>query len=221
MVNTEACLEVTNLRKVPRRHEFELHLSSGEAIKVLKEDVEREGIEIGSSLPGRLLKHLEQRYFYTRSREIVERLLRVRPRTAAEIRRRLLREHFPKDICDKVVSELESDGMIDDLTFAKLWIDEKKVKEGRRRIRGELLSRGIDVSIVEQALELYYDDSNELETAKHMVAKRLGRLTGLPRRVVQRRLYGFLLRRGFESGIAREAISCILDEDTWEGKDES
>lgn len=221
MLNSEACLEVVDLKRVPRRREFDVYLSNGGSIRALKEDIEHRGIDVGSSLCLKAIRELEERCFKKRAEEIVERLLRIRPRTKGEIRRRLLKYQLPSQICDKVLGELEGRGLLNDMTFARLWIEEKMVKQGRRRIRSELLAKGIDASVVEQALELYYDESNELEIAKGIVTKRLRRLRELPLEVARRRLFGLLLRRGFESGIAAEAIGSILGRQTREGDYES
>ncbi|HEC82906.1 MAG TPA: regulatory protein RecX [Firmicutes bacterium] len=211
MVAHEACLTVTDLRKVPRRREYELHLSDGSSLKILEEDLHCKGIDVGSELTWRTIEDLRQAYAYKRCMEIVQRLLRIRPRTRREIIRKLQKTGFPQKIWEAVIGDLESRGVLDDLAFARLWIEEKSGKAGKRRIRSELLARGIDMMTVEQALELYYDESNTLDVARQVVERRLGRLKGLPRETVFRRLYTLLLRRGFESDVAAEVARSALE----------
>jgi len=212
MVAHEACLTVTDLRKVPRRREYELHLSDGSSLKILEEDLHCKGIDVGSELTWRTVEDLRQAYAYKRCMEFVQRLLRRGPRTRGEIMRRLQETGFLRKRWEAVIGDLERRGVLDDLTFARLWIEEKSGKAGRRRIRSELLARGIDMTTVEQALELYYDESNTLDVARQVVERRLRGLKRLPRETVFRRLYTLLLRRGFESDVAAEVARSALED---------
>jgi hypothetical protein len=55
-----------------------------------------------------------------------------------------------------------------------------------------------------------HDESTELD---RLIRRRLGRVRGLPRPVMERRLVAFLVRRGFGGGAALRAIRTVLRDD--------
>ena len=75
----------------------------------------------------------------------------------------------------------------------------------RSAVKRKLADKGLDSQIIDQvAAEI--SDEDELAVAVDVAVKRLGQLAKLAPEVRNRRLIGFLQRRGFGSGVVFAAI---------------
>ncbi len=77
---------------------------------------------------------------------------------------------------------------------------------GRHRIRCELRQKGISSAIIEKILLDSLKDVDEASVAGQVVRKRIQRYKNLDPSVVKRRLYGYLMRRGFEESLVLQSI---------------
>ena len=145
-----------------------------------------------------------------RARNNAYSLLRSRPRSEAEMRGRLRLKGYDDAIIDGVIDGLKRVGDIDDLKFAKLWVESRMHLNpaGDIVLRQELKEKGIADSIIEATLEEKAKSYDEYEVASSMARERFERLKKLDRRKAMKRLYDFLSRRGFKY----ETVSRIIDE---------
>lgn len=135
-------------------------------------------------------------------------LLRQRPRSEFEIRDRLKLKGYSEEVVESVVEGLRRAGEIDDARFAKLWVDERMRinPAGDVVLRHELKSKGLAPELVEAALEAKNKNYDEYEIALNMAGDRFERLKKLDRRKALKRLYDFLLRRGFKYETVRKIV---------------
>lgn len=201
------------MEKIPRKKEYLLRLSDGSTIRVLEEHLSRFALEEGSSLSEHTIRQLEDLYEYATVRGVALRLLKVRPRTETELRRRFRKDRVRGEIVGRVLDDLKREGCIDDRVFARLWIKEKigRADSGRRLIMAGLQDKGVDRNVAEEELAESLDDAKEVEIARHLAVKRLRRMRALPLPVRRRRLYNLLVRRGFGSDTASAALEYALE----------
>jgi regulatory protein len=137
-------------------------------------------------------------------------LLAVRARSRRELQLRLLRAGFERTEVDDELSRLEAVGLLDDERFAEELTEQavSSRKQGRRAIASALASKGVSPSTIARAIE----DLGEGEEARAdaLAADRVKRLAGLPAGTAFRRLYAFLVRRGYEHGLARRVATRAL-----------
>lgn len=141
-------------------------------------------------------------------------LLKYRPRSEQELCERLRRKKFEEAVIQETVSFLKAKGFINDSLFAKSWIESRLRKPlGFRRIAQELRLKGIDESLIESLINKAGSDYSEFDVVRKVCQNRFPRLIGgrnLPTYEVgrlKRRLYGYLLRRGFSPEVVAEAIN--------------
>lgn len=141
------------------------------------------------------------------ARQILLRRLAQSPRTEHQLREDLHRREVPPDVADRVIKRFIEVGLIDDATYAALFVDSRRRLRGtsRRGLRAELRKRGVDESLIDGALE-DIDDEDEQVLANSLAEKRWGRLRDLPREVRYRRLMSFLGRKGFSAAVAGAAV---------------
>jgi regulatory protein len=139
------------------------------------------------------------------------RLLDARPRAAAELRTRLRRKEFPPDVIDAAIARLADLGLVDDAAFSRALIENRQTfrPRGRLAIRDELRRKGVGREVIDAALEeLEEEPEAEQERAMAVARAAARRYAAAPDRATfQRRLGGFLQRRGF----ALDTIRPILD----------
>ncbi|WP_022834966.1 regulatory protein RecX [Salisaeta longa] len=131
-----------------------------------------------------------------------------KPRTEAEVRRKLQRKDYPDDIIADVVARLHELGYLDDHAYARDYIHNRfrSKRYGPLRIERELRKRGVDRTIVEQAVADFFADHSTLDAARHHASKRWGRLTDDDPRRRQQKMYRYLKRRGFRSDTIRRVV---------------
>jgi regulatory protein len=148
-----------------------------------------------------------------RAKERALRLLSVRPRSHAELARRLRMAGFAEPDIDSALSDLETVGLIDDEQFAR----ELAAHEvggrlaGRRAALASLRKSGVARDLAERAVDEAAGEDEEAR-AEELARSRLGRLRGLPPEAAYRRLVGFLQRRGYSGETARTACRRAIGE---------
>ena len=120
-----------------------------------------------------------------------------------------------RDLDESVVSDeierLERVGLLDDAELAATLVRAKQERKGlgRGAVTSELRARGIDPAVIDEALA-ETDDDEEQQRADEWARKRAGSLRGLDRETAERRLNGYLMRRGYRSEVVRRAVEKAL-----------
>ncbi|GAA1606127.1 regulatory protein RecX [Leucobacter chromiireducens] len=140
------------------------------------------------------------------------RLLARRARSSGELREELLRlEHAAHDV-DVVIAEFEERLYLDDAGLARAVTEKLRdtKRASRSQIRIKLRERRLPDAVIEAAIgEL--DDEEEFSLLREAAVARAGKLGGLDRAVAERRLLGFLARRGWSGEPASRAVREALD----------
>jgi len=127
-----------------------------------------------------------------------------RERTVAELRTFLERKRVEPVAIDNAVAELTEAGFLDDARYAQRFAEDKRELDrwGSERIARELHRRGIADDLIEAAVA---DRSREaeLQTALILLEQRVPSLADDRERD---RAWRLLIRRGYESELAYEAV---------------
>src|SRR5690242_15243106 len=126
------------------------------------------------------------------------RFLAQRPRSEYEVRQRLRRAGLEPAAIDSVLDQLRRHGLVDDQTFAEYWVDQRQTfrPRGARLVRAELARLGITRDQAAEATARLAESADE--DAYRVAARRAECLKGLPAEMFEKRLGGFLARRGFD-----------------------
>jgi len=211
MIGSNPSLKVVEITKIQRKPEHLVRLSDGSILLAFKEDLVRMGILENAQIASSTIDELKNCYQRRKAKEVAVRMIKLRPRTEAELRRRFSQLKIEEEVQASVIEELKSKNLIDDLRFARLWIGERKSKFGMARIRRELIAKGIDADTIEEAMSLEYDHQDEVSRIEEVLRKRLERLKGLEPEVIKQKIYQYLVRRGFESDLVCEVIRRAID----------
>jgi regulatory protein len=132
--------------------------------------------------------------------------LNRRDRTEAEIRSHLQAKGVAEAVVESAVETLHEQGYVDDARFARLLTHDKRELEGwgNERIRRTLVARGIGRELIDDALRAEAP-SGELDRALELLRRRFPAPPDDPRE--RERALGVLLRKGYESELALDALS--------------
>ncbi len=147
--------------------------------------------------------------------------LNRRERTVAEVRGRLQRAEIGDDEIEAVLSELCEFGYLDDARYARVFTQDKRSLElwGNARIARALRERGVAADLIEPALaeaplptdepdggdaEQAPEAESELQRAVTLLKRRFPNGVSSPRD--RERAFGVLVRKGYESEIAADAV---------------
>lgn len=149
----------------------------------------------------------------------VEALAR-RALTTVELRTRLERRAARSRDVDEVIERLSAVGYLDDFRAAESHSHVRKEFEalGPKRVVRELLQRGVDASVAEEAVGEVYHDTNETDLIHAHLQKKLGKhyrehKIDDPRVIV--RVYRGLLRAGFPGDRIVDALREISSDNEW------
>jgi regulatory protein len=142
-----------------------------------------------------------------RARSIVLKLLERGPKSSSELASALEKHEIPPEIASHVIARFTEVELIDDAAFAQQVVDASRRTKGlaRSMVKRKLADKGLDQEIINQVAN-EISDEDELAVATEVAIKRLGQLLKLEPEVRNRRLIGFLQRRGFGSGVVFAAI---------------
>jgi regulatory protein len=128
-----------------------------------------------------------------------------------ELEQVLAKREIDPAIAEAELDRLESVGLLDDAALAVTLVYTQHTRKGlgRTAIAQELKRRHIDPDIIEEALAEIADD-DELERATELAVKRIGQLSSYDDDTVKRRLNGFLARKGYSSGVVRQAMDAAF-----------
>jgi regulatory protein len=138
------------------------------------------------------------------------RYLAPRPRSEAEVRRRLKQQKIPSALIEGVIERLRAASLLDDQAFANYWVENRSTFRPRsqRVLRAELRQKGLPDEAVREALT----GSDEAAAAYAVAAQRARRLAGLEYADFRRRLGDFLARRGFSYDTIEPVVERVWGE---------
>jgi regulatory protein len=143
-----------------------------------------------------------------KAKNICLRLIKIRPRSEYELRSRLIRNKFDSEIITQAIAGLSKIGLVDDLAFARLWVESRIKKPlGLNRLSFELKIKGINKEIIDKVISEYDSPTKEEEIVRELVKQKIKKLADLSKEKIKNRLWGFLLRRGFSKDIVYDVLS--------------
>lgn len=131
-------------------------------------------------------------------------LLGYRARAKGELRERLGRAGYSGETVVVVIARLEELGYLDDEEFARsLAREDAHKKYGPRRILGDLRRAGVDEEVAREAVDEAFVERSEYLTALAIARRRYNK-EEKGSDAQARRVYGFLMRRGYSADVCVE-----------------
>lgn len=139
--------------------------------------------------------------------------LSYRPRTEKEIIKKMNQKGYSDEVISSVLAFLKEYQFLDDAAFARMWIRNRQSckPSGKRRIYNELMEKGVDRDIIRDHLSEITSES-ECQMIRQLVEKKISRT-----RYTNKKLEGFLIRRGFSPSDVWKVLAEMTDQGLLEG----
>ena len=153
----------------------------------------------------------------TAVRSILLRRLSRAPRTRAELEKDLARRGADPEVSAQVLDRFEEVGLIDDASYARLWVESRHRGKALARsvLKQELRRRGVDSETIDVAIE-QIDDEDEYQRALEFAARKARVKPGEDPAKALSRLAGQLARKGYPAGVcfsvSKEVLGPLLEE---------
>lgn len=136
-------------------------------------------------------------------------LLTARDMTAHDLKAALRRRGFLEPVADSVCQRLIENRLISDERYARRYVELRQDSAvGRYALKRKLRAKGIEESVVENALE-DVDDESQLAAARELAQKLARKYEGTEPYARKSKLSQALARRGFSWDIVREAVELL------------
>jgi regulatory protein len=163
--------------------------------------------------------------------EAALRFLEARPRSAAEVRRRLTTAGYRRELVETAISRLLELHVLDDQAFAAAWVEsrDRAHPRGEIALRRELAQKGVDREVADGVLGERRADAGEeaeLDRGRRLLERQARTLAREPdARRRRARAYALLARNGFDpetaSRLSRDLAAAGTDEPAAETESEA
>lgn len=195
-------------------YKFNVFLDGKFAFAAGKELLERLKIEQGKELAVNDAQEFSQEAEIDKLVLRIYRFLSIRQRSEKEVRDYFREKQISDVFINLVIRRLEEKGLINDLEFAKNWVESRRTgrKIGLARLKRELLQKGVCKQIAEEVLA-GVPKGSEQELAVAALGKKMRIWQGLPKLKLISKSYQYLVRKGFSYEVARRAIEKLGADD--------
>ncbi|OGX06065.1 MAG: hypothetical protein A3G87_02450 [Omnitrophica bacterium RIFCSPLOWO2_12_FULL_50_11] len=138
------------------------------------------------------------------------RLLTASKKSSAELLNRLERKGYESNVAQQIVQKLKSQKVLHDQKLVQdtiQWAQETK-HLGRNRLIQEFKKRGIERALIDEALKAL-PQAKERELAQNLAYERWGQLGKLDFKKRTKRVYNYLVSRGFDFELSREIVIAL------------
>ena len=181
------------LEKGKRRIRFE----TGETCIVYYSEIRGLGLEEGASITYEDYEKLLTEVVGKRAKKRALHLLEKMDRTEQQLREKLEASEYPAKCVEDAIAYVKSFHYVDDERYAKTYIRYRKEKMSRQQMKQKLMAKGITRDVISLAMEEEYDSDESVQIRNLLQKKHFSSETADDGEF--RRMYNFLLRRGFRS----------------------
>ena len=138
------------------------------------------------------------------------RLLAASPKSHRELSRKLSEKGFDRQVVAETLADLEKKGLLSDTRYAQNLVTSltQDKLSGRNRVVFELKRHGIPQKVQDSILDSL-DPKEEALRAREAGQSRWDRHKNLPSEKRKKRVYDFLVRKGFDFQLSRDTVEAL------------
>ncbi|HWI64743.1 MAG TPA: regulatory protein RecX [Symbiobacteriaceae bacterium] len=165
-------------------------------------------LRVGQTVDGTKLVEVLRRDEAKRAWDDALGFLSACARSRREVERKLARR-YPPEVAAGVVERLANGGWLDDAEFAAVYV-RSHAAYGERRLLTDLARKGVARETAARVVKELVGAVDAVEQAREAAQARFARMAGADRDTAQRRLSGFLARRGYDFETISRALAPLL-----------
>ena len=138
------------------------------------------------------------------------RFLSFRPRSEKEIQDYLKKKNCNDDTSKKIIEKLKEHNFLNDLDFAKWWIEQRTSFRPRaeRVIKIELKQKGIARDLIDEVFDK--NPSKDKEAALKLAQKKVARYAKEEKQKAYEKMFRYLSSKGFNYDTIKEVVDQVL-----------
>ena len=183
----------------------EVAMYRGELCKLTAQE-EQLLLREGAYVPDWLYQKVLQEIVGLRAKKRAMFLLEQRDYTEQQLMEKLRRSQYPEMCVEMAISYVKQYHYVDDLRYAIHYIQYHQSKKSRQKLKMDLMQKGVKKETIEQALEETFE-SDERQQIRELAEKRHFDSAGSNEKE-KRRMYQFLMRRGYKSSDILSVLKC-------------
>ncbi|MBI4037553.1 RecX family transcriptional regulator [Candidatus Curtissbacteria bacterium] len=206
---------VTKITPQKKSGRFNLFIDNKFIAGISAETVIKEKLHVGINIGNEKLDIIFLKEQESKLLEKVLRFLGFRQRSEKEVADYLFKkiagensvkfnEAKESPVAKRILIKLKKLRLIDDLEFAKWWVNARSKRRGKVLIRAELIKKGIDREVIEMTLNTL---NNEATQAVNILEKKIKAWSKLNKFELKKKAYSYLARRGFSPDKINDAIA--------------
>lgn len=196
-------MKVTNIKQQQKRSDrYSIFIDDKYSFALSESELLAKSIKVGQELSKQELDELKDSAVIDKGIYRVMELISRRPRSRWEIEDYLKRKKYEPQEIEQIISALDKKGYIDDLDFAKRWVDNRRLLKpmSLRKLTLELRQKRVSDETIQAVLE--EDETNETDVLRELIEKKRRQAKYQDKQ----KLIGFLSRQGFNYGDIKEAL---------------
>lgn len=173
-----------------------IRFDNGMEVLLYKGEVRKLGLQEQTVISREKYDEIIYEILGTRAKKRAMFLLERMDRTEHQLRDKLMQNRYPAVCVDLAIDYVKKYHYIDDLRYATNYISYQQKRKSRQKLKIDLLTKGIDKNVIEQALDEAFDSDEQIKIRqllekKHYDPKECDRKE-------KQKTYQYLMRRGFK-----------------------
>lgn len=197
-------MTVTKIEAVSKT-KYDVFLDNQFSFVLYKGELSHYQIEEGAEIEETVVQEIKQNVLVKRAKLRAMHLLNDMDRTEGQLRDKLKANHYTEDVIDEALKYVKSFGYVNDLNYAKRFIESKKDKKSRKELYALLCNKGLAKDLIEEAFEECYDREDSKSAIEELMRKKRHSPETATEKEKQK-MYGYLMRKGFAYEDVRQVI---------------
>lgn len=189
---------ITRLEEVGK-NKFKVYIDYEFHFILYSKDIKVNRLEVNQEINSELYEDIRTNTVLRRAKQKAMAILKYMDRTEEELITKLVAGGYSRGISIEALQYVKKFHYVDDRRFASNYIHSKKSTKSIRQIQIELSRKGIDKEMIQEIIEVEYDEENGEEIAiKKAIAKKTSDINSLSKEE-RMKLLASLYRKGFSS----------------------
>lgn len=197
-------LKITDIKQQVRRQDrYSVYADGKYLFSFGESELLNARLYIGQEITEAELHELKDRAVLDKAYDRTLHLIGRRRRSEWEIRQYLKGKEYADDHIEKTINKLSESGYVDDLAFARAWVENRRLLKAtsRRRLSQELRAKRVADGIIQSVLEA--DETSDADVLKQLVEKKRRQT----RYQDDLKLMQYLSRQGYSYGDIKSALN--------------
>ncbi|MDD3224635.1 MAG: recombination regulator RecX [Clostridium sp.] len=175
--------------------------------------VYKKSLESGKKIDGKVLNEIAEEDNYICAKNYALRVIERFFKTEKQMYTKLKSKEYDEKTIARVMAFLKEYKFVDDFKYVNIYVGEKIKKQGNKKIKYDLIKKGIAEKLINDTLK-NIDDDVQIEACENLAKKKfvvLNRTENVPIKIYTK-LISYLLRIGYTSDIAKKTVEKIFKE---------